>query len=67
MFEFYCPICGYLQNMSFTLAGKQTACPCCKGVISLPIRKTIQEETVDYFSRDEGDKPPSKLKASWRQ
>jgi len=63
MFMFYCPICGHLQNVSFTLAGKETACPCCKGVISLPIRKTIQEETVDYVVCDEVGRPPSKLNA----
>ena len=63
MFAFYCPRCGYFQNIPFTLAGKQTACPGCKRVVPLPIRKTIQEETVDYLISEESDEPPSKRSA----
>jgi hypothetical protein len=59
MFAFYCPICGYMQNVSFTMAGKRTACPSCKGVVPLPIRKTIQEETVDYLIPEDSDQRPS--------
>ena len=48
-FAFYCPICGYYRHVPFTLAGKCTTCPGCKKVVPLPIRKTIQEETVNYL------------------